>query len=109
MDPAACGAAALCSSISSQRAQVVVAEALHAGMQRSVRDVTADFRSGAGTARQVVIIKRLWDEIALRVQMSPAALSSLLGHTFADNAMATKGLRNRAPGIVVQSFQQMAY
>ena len=76
MDPAACGAAALCSSKSSQRAQVVVAEALHAGMQRSVRDVTADLRSGSGTGRQVVILKRLWDETALRVQMSPAAMIS---------------------------------
>ena len=92
MDPAACAAAALCSRWSTLRAQLLVAEALHAGQQRRVRDITGNLRDDPQRSR-VVSLKRLWDETALRVQMSPASMKGLLGHDFAVHAMETKGKR----------------
>ena len=110
MDVSACSKAALCSRVSSVRAQLVVAESLHAGMERELRDVVSTLQASHDARHtRVVTLKRLWDETALRVQMTDAAMRQLLGADFTDLVRASTGKRNRAPGLVIQSFQQMAH
>ena len=107
MDQKECAAHALCSIDSSRRAQFVVADALNMGMQRELRSVCSQLQALHNIRSGVVTVKRLWDETALRVQMTEASLSMLLGEEFTHHVVAAKNTRNRAPGLVVQSFQQM--
>ena len=58
-----------------------------------------------------IIIKRLWDETSMRLQMSFADLAKLLGQDIAEAAreIKVKGRGVHYPGYVVQSMQQMAF
>ena len=92
MDADLCSKAALCSSLSTRRAQLVVAEALHAGMERELRDVVSKLQAPhLAHNTRVVTLKRLWDETALRVQMADAAMRQLLGADFTDLVRTSKG------------------
>ena len=62
----------------------------------------------------VVILKRLWDETSMRVQLDEQALDLMVGKQFAADVIACKrrgrkGKGSLYPGYVVQSFQQMAH
>ena len=62
----------------------------------------------------VVTIKRIWDETALRVQVSKSALHRLVGDEIADRAQAVVDNRRARqrfvyPGYTVQSMQQMGF
>ena len=45
----------------------------------------------------------------MRVQLSEASLRTLLGPVFTQRAAMAKSKRNRAPGLVIQSFQHMCH
>ena len=109
MDAKLCAAQSLSSTRSVVRAQLVVAEALHPGMQRGIHDMIMSLQTPESARSRVVCLNRLWDETALRVQMPEASMKSLLDQDFTARALLAKSSRNRAPGLVTQTFQQMAH
>ena len=104
-----CAASSLCSPASVRRSQVVAHQALHDGMCKRLRSVLA----GAGRT-QTIVVKRLWDETGLRVQLSLNELKGVLGEEIAGAAAEVKkrargGRGSVYPGYVVQSIQQKAF
>ena len=99
-------AASLSDRMSVGRAQVVVSHSLHYGMARKMDDVLGSVGSSSA-----VIVKRLWDETAMRLQLSYPDLLKVLGHDIAGivHAIKVKGRGAHYPGYVVQSMQQMAF
>ena len=62
--------------------------------------------------RGVLVIKRLWDETALRVQLNESELKTMVGDTsFVEELVRVKRLRKGAifPGYTLQSLQQLSF
>ena len=92
-----------------RRAQVLAHQSLHDGMCKRLRSTLA--RAGRTST---IVIKRLWDETSLRVQLSLTDLKRVLGEDVANVADDVKrrsrgGRGSIYPGYVVQSMQQKAY
>ena len=104
-----CSAHSLSSADSVQRAQVLAHQSLHDGMCKRLRSTLA-----RADRTSTIVIKRLWDETSLRVQLSLTDLKRVLGEDVADVADDVKrrsrgGRGSVYPGYVVQSMQQKAY
>ena len=88
----------------------MVSHSLQAGMFAKINAAMAQLDGRTS----VVVLKRLWDETSMRVQLDYPSLELLAGQTFAGDAVdvhrrGRKGKGSVYPGYVVQSFQQMAH
>ena len=109
-DTALCAAHSLCSVDSTRRAQVLVGHALHAGQTEKIQSILTESIG----PNSVIILKRLWDETAIRVQLPYPDLRRMLGEQVAAHAKDVKSRGRGAsrgcfPGFVVQSMQSMAF
>ena len=97
-------AGTLSSRFSVVRAQLVVSHALTRGMHEAastgMRSATEDF----------VIIKRLWDETAMRLQLGADKLKRMFPPAFAQSLVETRDRSKKSyPGFLVQSMQQSGF
>ena len=95
---------ALTSKTSVVRAQLVVSHALTRGMD----DVA--LTGMKSTTEECVIIKRLWDETAMRLQLTVDNLQRMFPQAFAHSLIETHNRSNNIyPGFLVQSMQQSGF
>ena len=89
------------------RAQLVMAHSLQVQMEKAIRAALLNL----DPRTSVVVLKRLWDETASRLQLPVESLHQLLGDEVAQTVINSKrkGRGNRYPGFVVQSMQQMGF
>ena len=105
-----CAAHALTSEKSVTRSQLVTSHALQSGQVEKI-NAAMDQLDGRTS---VVVLKRLWDETSMRLNIDAAALELLTGQTLARGVQEVKrrgrgGKGSVYPGYTVQSFQQMAH
>ena len=101
-------AKAMVSRHSVNRATTVIADALLSCQRQKVNDIM----SVDACRRGVLVIKRLWDETALRVQLDESQLKAVIGDTsFVEELVRVKKLRKGAifPGYTLQSLQQLSF
>ena len=108
-DATLCAAHALVGRQTVRRAQLVTATAMHDGAMRTLAG-----HLGRAEPSSVCVVKRLWDETSLRVQLSDEALCKVLGREVGEACIVAKqrgrgGRGSVYPGFTVQSFQQMAH
>ena len=93
------------------RAQRVLSYALLKGQNEQCAEL---LQARDGDRLSIAVITRLWDETALRLQMTSQDLERLAGPRFAGDVESVRAasLRKRPmsmPGLTVQSMQQMAF
>ena len=102
-------AATLASRQSVMRAQAIASFALTKGQHEGL---LARLQSPSRPETSAVIIKRLWDETGLRLQLGRSDLAGIFPETFANDVVEAHGRsesRKRYPGYVVQCMQQIAH
>jgi hypothetical protein len=109
-DKRLCAAESLSSRLTVSRLQVVIAQSLQSQMSEQMRKVLAE----TDPKSSVIVLKRLWDETAMRLQVSVDRLREVLGDGMAEHAIALKKSGRGAngcmyPGFTVQTLQQSGF
>ena len=105
-NPAVLAAQTLSSRFSVVRAQTVVAHALTEAQFAALDEKLVLPKTSTST----LIIKRIWDETAQRLQIPPESLTKLFPDAFAEQVIqVARESASKYPGYVVQSMQQAAH